>query len=290
MKNDYIKSPLNYTGGKYKLLRDIFSIIPEDVETFYDIFGGGFNVGINATAKKVVFNDQNTYLAEMFEYFKNNEFDTVKDEINNIIKEYDLNKENRDGYNRLRDDYNKQQSPLKLFVLTCYSFNHQIRFNNSKQFNTPFGKDRSSYNSSIEDNLKRFCEALHNKDIVLYSKDFISFYNQKYNDKDLVYCDPPYLITTGSYNDGNRGFKDWGENEEKKLLEYLDHLNSLGIRFVLSNVLYHKNMENKMLVEWSKKYNVIYVDKKYYNCNYHLKSKDTETVEVLITNIEAQNE
>lgn len=290
MKNDYIKSPLNYTGGKYKLLRDIFSIIPEDVETFYDIFGGGFNVGINATAKKVVFNDQNTYLAEMFEYFKNNEFDTVKDEINNIIKEYDLNKENRDGYNRLRDNYNKQQSPLKLFVLTCYSFNHQIRFNNSKQFNTPFGKDRSSYNSSIEENLKRFCEALHNKDIVLYSKDFISFYNQKYNDKDLVYCDPPYLITTGSYNDGNRGFKDWGENEEKKLLEYLDHLNSLGIRFVLSNVLYHKNMENKMLVEWSKKYNVIYVDKKYYNCNYHLKSKDTETVEVLITNIEAQNE
>ena len=290
MKNDFIKSPLNYTGGKYKLLKDIFSIVPDDVETFYDIFGGGFNVGINAKAKKIVFNDQNTYLAEMFEYFKNNEFDTVKNEINNLIKKYDLNKENRDGYNKLRDDYNEQQSPLKLFVLTCYSFNHQIRFNNSKQFNTPFGKDRSNYNSSIEENLRRFCEALHNKDIELYSKDFTIFYDQKYNDKDLVYCDPPYLITTGSYNDGNRGFKDWGETEEKKLLEYLDHLNSLGIRFVLSNVLYHKNMENKMLVEWSKKYNVIYVDKKYYNCNYHLKSKDTKTIEVLITNIEAQNE
>ena len=31
--------------------------VPEDVETFYDIFGGGFNVGINATAKKIVFNE-----------------------------------------------------------------------------------------------------------------------------------------------------------------------------------------------------------------------------------------
>ena len=122
------------------------------------------------------------------------------------------------------------------------------------------------------------------------SKDFDKVSIENLGKDDFIYCDPPYLITTGSYNDGNRGFKDWGEAEEKKLLEYLDHLNSLGIRFVLSNVLYHKNMENKMLVEWSKKYNVIYVDKKYYNCNYHLKSKDTKTVEVLITNIEAQNE
>ena len=61
--------------------------------------------------------------------------------------------------------------------------------------------------------------------------DFTNFYNQKYNDKDLVYCDPPYLITTGSYNDGNRGFKDWKEEEEIKLYNYLDKANEKNIKF-----------------------------------------------------------
>ena len=41
---------------------------------------------------------------------------------------------------------------------------------------------------------------------------------------DVIYCDPPYLITTGSYNDGNRGFKNWGEMEEKKLYNFLDKM------------------------------------------------------------------
>lgn len=289
MKKKYIKSPLNYTGGKYKLLDDIFGLVPDNVDVFYDIFGGGFNVGINAQAKKIVFNDQNTYLKEMFQYFKSNGFEKIKKEIDNIILKYQLSKENRDGYNQLREDYNLSQSPLELFVLTCFAFNHQIRFNNNKKFNTPFGKDRSSYNINIENNLKEFCEQLQKKDIEFYSKDFLTFQKVNYNSDDLVYCDPPYLITTGSYNDGNRGFKDWGEKEERELLCYLDSLNEKGIKFILSNVLYHKNQQNDLLIEWAQKYNIIYIDKKYNNCNYHLKDKNAKTVEVLITNIEVQD-
>ena len=38
--------------------------------------------------------------------------------------------------------------------------------------------------------------------------------------KDLIcYCDPPYLITTASYNDGKRGFKGWNEELELNLLK-----------------------------------------------------------------------
>ncbi len=51
---------------------------------------------------------------------------------------------------------------------------------------------------------------------------------------DLVYCDPPYLITTGSYNDGKRGFKDWTLKEERELLALLDDLDRQGILFALS--------------------------------------------------------
>ena len=54
----YIKSPLNYTGGKYKLLNSLFDIFPNNFNTFVDLFAGGFNVGINVNANKIICNDQ----------------------------------------------------------------------------------------------------------------------------------------------------------------------------------------------------------------------------------------
>ena len=56
-KNNYIKSPLNYTGGKYKLLKQIIPLLPDNINTFVDLFGGGFNVGINVKANKIIYND-----------------------------------------------------------------------------------------------------------------------------------------------------------------------------------------------------------------------------------------
>lgn len=283
-KQKYIKSPLNYTGGKYKILDNIFCLCPNTINNFYDILGGGFNVGINVSANKIIYNDQNVYLKEMFDYFKTTSIDNILSEIKKIIKEYNLSLDNRDGYNHLRDEYNKNPNSLKLFILTCFAFNHQIRFNNNHEFNTPFGKDRSSYNQNIENNLIEFVNKIQTINCDIFAQDFRKFKDVKYEENDLVYCDPPYLITTGSYNDGNRGFKDWGEQEEKDLLDYLDFLDKQKTKFILSNVLYHKGKENNLLIEWSKKYNIFYVDKNYYNCNYHLKYKDTKTVEVLITN------
>ena len=56
-KDKLIKSPLNYVGGKYKLLPQILPLFPGNIETFYDVFAGGGNVGININAKQVIFND-----------------------------------------------------------------------------------------------------------------------------------------------------------------------------------------------------------------------------------------
>ena len=51
-KQKYIKSPLNYVGGKHKLLPQILPLFPKNINTFIDLFGGGFNVGINVSAKR----------------------------------------------------------------------------------------------------------------------------------------------------------------------------------------------------------------------------------------------
>lgn len=68
MLHNYIKSPLNYTGGKYKLLPQILPLFPKEINTFYDLFGGGFNVGINANAHKVIYNDINSYVVNLLQY------------------------------------------------------------------------------------------------------------------------------------------------------------------------------------------------------------------------------
>ena len=280
----YIKSPLNYTGGKYKLLPQIMSSFSPKCDTFVDLFTGGLNVGINVNAKTIYANDKISYLVELYRVFQNTNTEELITNIKNIIDEYKLSKTNVDGYNHLREDYNNSKDSLKFFVLICYSFNHQIRFNNSFKFNTSFGKERSSYNNSIEKNLREFCEALQRKKIVLTNTDFREFDFSILKAEDMVYCDPPYLITTGSYNDGKRGFGDWKQEEDDALLELLDKLNERGIKFALSNVFYHKGKTNEKLIEWSKKYTVTYLDKTYSNCSYHFKERNTKTVEILITN------
>lgn len=280
----YIKSPLNYTGGKYKILEPIFKAFPKDIRTFVDVFAGGFNVGINVEADKIICNDQITYLIDLFQMFRSTEISVILLKIQSLIHKYKLTQQNKEGFYKLRTHYNKSKDLTELFVLTCYAFNHQIRFNNSHEFNSPFGRNRSSYNGNIEKNLTEFCQALQAKNIEFLNQDFTGLDFTGLGPDDLVYCDPPYLISTGNYNDGNRGFKDWKDKEERALLELLDRLDTNGIRFALSNVLYHKGLSNDLLIEWSKRYEIHFINKTYSNCNYQFKERDAVTVEVLITN------
>lgn len=284
MYTQYIRSPMNYMGGKYEILEHIVPCFPNGINNFVDLFTGGLNVGINVKANVIYANDQITYIIELYRFLQSNNINDIVLRIKSKIYEYNLTQYNQEGYLALRRDYNDKKQILDLFVLTCYSFNHQIRFNSKHEFNMPFGKERSSYNEDIESNLIRFCKALQSKNIVLTNKDFMSFDFSMLSAEDLVYCDPPYLITTGSYNDGTRGFKDWTIKEELQLLTLLDTLNNQGVYFALSNVLTHKGVTNDILIDWSKKYHVKYIYKTYSNCSYHLKDRNTETVEVLVTN------
>ena len=287
---EFIKSPLNYTGGKYKILEHIIPAFPQPIHRFVDLFAGGLNVGINVDADEIFVNDQITYLIDLYRFFQETSISDLLQRINGRISEFGLDDQNAEGYLLLRKTYNEKKSILDLFLLTCYSFNHQIRFNAHHEFNTPFGKDRSAFNPSIENNLISFCRALQSKKIIFSTLDFADFDFSVLSAGDLVYCDPPYLITTGSYNDGKRGFKDWTVVEEQSLLDLLDRLNERGILFALSNVFYHKGATNELLVEWSKKYNVDYIDKSYSNCSYHFKDRNTKTVEVLICNYNRRND
>lgn len=307
--NYFIQSPLNYTGGKYKLLKQILPNFPNEIDTFVDLFCGGCNVGINIEAKKVVYNDLNKNLLYLYNTFKNLDKETTFYWIYHIIKKYNLSlvskhgysfyncesskglgDYNRNGFLKLRADFNNKtllQNEdyyyyIMLFVMIVYAFNNQIRFNSSGEFNLPVGK--RDFNNKIQEKLSKFIERLKEQNSIFTCFDFRDFKIENLNKNDFVYADPPYLITCATYNEQGG----WTEKDEYDLLAFLDNLSKNRIKFALSNVLSSKGKENKILKAWIERnvnrYRVIHLNYNYANSNYQTKDKTKSSDEVLIVN------
>lgn len=274
IKSEYIKSPLNYVGGKYKLLPQILPLFPKNIDTFVDLFGGGFNVGINVPAKEVIYNDLNLPVVQILEYIHRNKTDKILSEIDKIVEQYDLSKINSEGYLRLRSYFNESESKQSviLYVLICYAFNNQMRFNSKGEFNMPFGE--RYFNPTLRERFVEFSEAISNKDCKFTNADFREFIGMTFNENDFLYCDPPYFNSTATYNE-NGG---WTNTDEEDLR---DMLATSNVKWALSNNL----KTNLTLKDWAENhdYKIHYLNTTYGNCNYQKKDK-TKDIEVLITN------
>ncbi len=302
---EIIQSPLNYTGGKFKLLPQILPLFPKNIDIFVDLFCGGANVGVNVKSNRTILNDTDDNLTYLFNMFKNLGSDCLP-LLDEIIEKYGLSQSaehgyeyygcnsgtglapyNKDRFLKLREDFNNSPDPgyyhyAMLYVLIIYSFNNQIRFNRQGQFNLPVGK--RDFNEKMQDKLNKFIKRLEAKRYEFSNYDFRDFDMSQLNSESFVYADPPYLITCATYNEQGG----WNEQDEKDLLQFLDKLHSNNIKFALSNVLRSKGKENSILINWINKnidkYRVINLNYDYNNSNYQVKDKDSVTEEVLIIN------
>ena len=279
-----VKAPFNYIGNKYRIINSIQAYFPNEIDNFLDLFCGGCDVSINTKANKRYANDINYHLIDILKAFQKYDVEYILQYIDKTIDYWNLSKTNEDGYKAFRYYYNKNKNPLDLYILMCFSFNYQFRFNSNHDYNNPFGRNRSSFNSVMRNNLISFKE---NIDGICFSdRDFCVFDYDFLHEGDLVYADPPYLLTCGSYNDGKRGFRGWNESDDIKLFEILTELSEKGVWFALSNVIEHKGMTNDLLIQWVEEqgYYIHDINFNYNNCNYQAKNKDNPTREVLITN------
>lgn len=306
---ELIQSPLNYTGGKFKLLPQILPLFPTNIDIFVDLFCGGANVGVNVKSNKTILNDTNDNLTLLFSMFKNlgDDFLPLIDEI---IEKYQLSQSSKYGYDyyncdsntglapynkdkflKLREDFNNSKDIgyyhyAMLYTLILYSFNNQIRFNSNGHFNLPVGK--RDYNEKMKQKLQKFIDRLKGKDYKFSNLDFRDFDISTLNTNSFVYADPPYLITCATYNEQGG----WNETDERDLLDFLNDLHRNNIKFALSNVLRSKGKENSILIDWtqrnSDKYKVINLNYSYNNSNYQTKNKNEITEEVLIINYGVQ--
>lgn len=283
---EYIHSPFNYTGGKYKQLPQLNSIFPEKgVDIFCDLFGGSFEVGLNSSADRLFYNDVSTPMYTMIKYFMEHSFDEIDKYLKDTIEANNLTMYNTEEYKQFRQTYNEssKKCPLDLYILLCYCFNNDIRFNKKGEMNQSFGKNRSHYNPKMQSNLQKYIDRLHQRECVLCNQDFREFDLSHLEDTDLVYCDPPYLNTLATYNK-NKG---WIDTDEHDLYKLLDSLDKQGTMFALSNLTIHDGKENTILTDWIKKngYNIHGIESNYSNCMYNKKNRDNVTNEIVVTNI-----
>lgn len=278
---NYLKSPMNYIGNKYRVLDQIVPLLPS-ANHYVDLFAGGLDVAINNKSSVIYCNDINYYLIDIYKSFQQVSFEDLLEQIDTTIGRYGLSKTNIDGYMKFREHYNNsERDPIELYILMNFGFNYQLRFNSQHEFNNSFGKNRSCFNQAIRTRLQPFTERI--KNYHFSSVDFRKFDFSILQKGDLLYCDPPYTISVGSYNDGKRGFNGWQQQDDIDLMKLLDELSNRGVRFALSNILSHKGIDNEALAEWATQYTVHDIDCNYNNSSYHL-TKKSDTREVLITN------
>ena len=199
----------------------------------------------------------------------------VPDEFRkNFVKTY-FARYNKESYIQLRSDFNKNKNDMMLlYILLIYGFNRMLRFNSKGDFNLPVGN--VDFNKNVANALKSYFQYTINRKITFYNMDFQDFVNSiKPKTDDFVYLDPPYLITFSEYN------KLWNEDCEMRLIDFLDELNAEGIRFAVSNVLWHRTRYNGTFNEWAQQYDIIRIQSNY--ISYH-DNTEKDSYEVLVKN------
>lgn len=245
------ESPLNYIGSKAKMVSLLKSKLPTNIDTFIDAFGGGFNVGINVDAPQIIYNDINHFVCELVESFKKNDTYQYILYIKRLIKKFNLEPENAESYVKIRNYYNslpldKREAKL-LYTLILYGFNQQIRFNSNHEFNNPVGM--RWFNDKVLEKMISFSRIIKEKKIIFENKNYHEL-DYENNENIFIYFDPPYMLTTGTYNDGKRGFQGWNEEIEKAFFAFIDNLAQKGKPFMLSYVLEHNGKFNTQLDNW----------------------------------------
>jgi DNA adenine methylase Dam len=308
MLNGIVKTPLNYTGNKSRILDQILPLFPKNITRFVDLCCGGASVGLNVLpfSNEVICIDINKDVIDILKTLKLFSENIIVGKIESIIKEFGLSDThtngyeayknyvkgndgfklyNKDGYMKLRDYFNENQlfpydRAVYLLTLLSYSFNNDIRFNSNGKFNMPIGK--TDFNNSIRAKLSSFKQGIKNKNIDFYCAEFGIVKEFGLTESDFVYVDPPYLITNAVYNENGA----WAQQQEKELLETLDFLNSLNVKFALSNVLEKEGSKNKILSAWIKRngFKIININYHYRAASYNKKNRLSNEREVVVLN------
>lgn len=260
----YVQSAITYTGSKRQYLMGIKKAFSKDhFRYFVDVFAGSFSVGINMDQSEyVICNDTSAPLIMLYDRMAHTEYAVIESYLREQVEKFQLDRRrNAAGFNGLREQYN--QSPeehiFSVLLLAPLCFNGIVAFQGLRFTG---GHGVRGFTQHCFDIVQKFHAALSaRKDKLRFSnKSFLELDYTRFTNQDLLYFDPPYLITNAFYN------ANWGEREEFALYDLLDKLDAKGVRWVLSNVVEHNARKNFILEKWMSRHRVYPVNASYRNC------------------------
>lgn len=295
MKKRIVRSPLFYVGDKRKLMSQIMTYFPNHIDRLIEPFVGGGSVFMNVDADGFLLNDLNYIVIQIHSMLSSycDRKDDFFREVFSLINKYGLTSRflgipqehgkssdckdvNREAYNRMKIDFNSggKKDIMLLYLLIIYGFNHMIRFNKKGDFNLPVGN--LDFNENVYNALNDYFAQTETKQPQWHSQDYSAFLAEiDFRKDDLVYLDPPYLISSSEYN------KMWNEECERNLIREMDRLDAMGVRFAVSNAITYRGEKNDIFGEWAKKYNIHPISSNYIS---YWDNSRKESGEVLVTN------
>jgi DNA adenine methylase len=198
--------PLKWAGGKRWLvphLKEIWSAYQE--RRLVEPFCGGLAVTLGLNPRQALLNDINPHLINFYQHLQRGLQITIPMQ-NDATMYYTY----RSRFNELiRNNQADSAESAKLFYyLNRTGYNGLCRFNQSGEFNVPFGKHKSI---NYVTDFSAYCDQLNGWDFQIEKFDQIHLASD-----DVIYADPPYDVEFVSYS--KEGF-DW--DDQVRLAEWL---------------------------------------------------------------------
>ena len=222
---------VKWVGGKRQLMFELLKNMPANYNRYFEPFIGGGALFFELQPEIAYISDMNEELINLYSVVRDDVDGLIEDlEKHEVSKEYFLNIRNIDRTEMISKLSNIERASRFIYLnRTC--FNGLYRVNSQGQFNVPFG-NYSNPRIIDENNLKNCSELLKNTEIKV--ADFSEILT-KVQKGDFVYFDPPYvpLNDTSSFTSYTKAGFDI--DMQFKLRDVCDELDSMGVKFMLSN-------------------------------------------------------
>ena len=237
---------VKWVGGKRQLMFELLKNMPQNYNRYFEPFIGGGALFFELQPDNAYISDMNDELINLYQVVRDNVDELITDlQKHDISKEYFMEIRNID---RTEDyeNWSDVQKASRFIYLNRTCFNGMYRVNSKGEFNVPFGHYKNP--RIIDENNLLNCSNLLERTEIKHA-DFSEILT-KVQKGDFVYFDPPYvpLSETSSFTSYTKGGFDI--DMQFKLRDVCDELDSMGVKFLLSN------SDTKLVNELYESYNI----------------------------------
>jgi DNA adenine methylase len=237
---------VKWVGGKRQLMFELLKNMPENYNRYFEPFIGGGALFFELQPDNAYISDMNEELINLYQVVRDNVDELVADlQKHDISKEYFMEIRNIDRTEEY-ENWSDIQKASRFIYLNRTCFNGMYRVNSKGEFNVPFGHYKNP--RILDENNLINCSNLLQRTEIKHA-DFSEILKKVKKD-DFVYFDPPYvpLSETSSFTSYTKDGFDM--DMQFKLRDVCDELDTMGVKFLLSN------SDTKLVNELYENYNI----------------------------------